>query len=316
MLTQEQINNLITGREMAAELPASKEGLRRFLETRTYERDEKGKFRDTNKFVKRSKRETLFFRVGIYELPAAYCENYEDVESEEVLTFSRDLGYIQGITALEAALKDWLPDLSKLVPGHQLDLPSLSLGYPWENEILQIYTEERFELLRDYFDLVLLEDFEDPENEDGHLTYSILGKTFARDGSGGEYILLKDGTVGYWGSEGQCGRLAESLSDCFDLIVNCPWWMDVANACNYGDPFESDEALQALINDLREEYGHIETEMQEQAAEALDMELEEDLVSLLRKFYDCATREPRLYTTYREDDGSTHDSSGSLFEYE
>lgn len=314
MLSQEQINNLITGRDMAAELPASKEGLRRFLETRTYERDEKGKFRDTSKFVKRSKRETLFFRVGIYELPAVYCENYEDVESVEVLTFSRDLGYIQGIAALEAALREWLPDLSILVPGHRLDLPYIALAYPWEKINLRVFWEECFELLRDSFDVELLEDFEEPENEDGHLTYSIPGMTFARDGSGGEYILLKDGTVGYWGSEGQCGRLAESLKDCFILIVNCPWWMDVANACNYGDPFKSDETLQELIDELREEYSHIKPEIQEQAAEALDMELEEDLVSLLRRFYDCANREPRLITTYREDDGNTHDSAGTLFE--
>lgn len=314
MLTQQQINNLITGTAMAAELSASKAGLRRFLETRTYERDEKGKFGSTSKFVKGSKQDTLFFRVGIYELPGEYCENYWDVESADVLTFSRDLGYIQGIAALELALKEWLPDLSKLLPGHRLDLPSLYLGYPWENTILQIYTEERFELLRDSFDVELLEDFEDPESEDGHLTYSVLGKTFARDGSGGEYILLKDKTVGYWGSEGQCGRLAESLGDFFSLIVNCPWWMDVANACKYGDPFESDEALEALIEELREEYSHIGPEMQEQAAEMLDVSQEEDLTELLRRFCECATREPRLVTTYREDDGSTHDSSGSLFE--
>ena len=177
-----------------------------------------------------------------------------------------------------------------------------------------MYSQEIMDLLRDSFDVELLDDFEDPENEGGHLTYSIPGKTFARDGSGGEYILLKDGTIGYWGSEGQCGRLAESLKEWFDLIVNCPWWMDVANACNWGDPFGSDESLQELIDELREEYSHIEPEMQEQAAEALCVELEEDLVSLLRRFYETANRQPRLVTTYHEDDGTTHDSPGTLFE--
>ena len=179
-----------------------------------------------------------------------------------------------------------------------------------------MYSKELLELLLDSFDVELLEDLEEPENEGGHLTYSIPGKTFARDGSGGEYILLMDGTVGYWGSEGQCGRLAESRKEFFTLIVNCPWWMDVVNACSYGDPFESDESLLELINGLQEEYSHIGPELQAQTAEALCVELEEDLVSLLRKFYDCATREPRLYTTYREDDSNTHDSTGSLFECE
>ena len=314
MLSQQQINNLITGREMVAELPASGEGLRRFLETRTYERDENGKFKPTDKYIRSSKLETLFFRVGIYELPAVYCENYEDVESAEVLTFSRDLGYVQGIAALEAALKNWVSDLSALIPAQKLDLPYIAIAYPWERVNISAFREDGFELLRDSFDVELLDDFEDPENEGGHLTYSIPGKTFARNGSGGEYILLKDGTVGYWGSEGQCGRLAESLKEWFDLIVNCPWWMDVANACNCGDPFDSDEALQELIDSLREEYSHIGPAVQKQAAEELCVELEEDLISLLRRFHETATRQPRLVTTYQEDDGSTHDSSGTLFE--
>ncbi len=176
-----------------------------------------------------------------------------------------------------------------------------------------MYREEILDLLRDCFDLELLNEQEESESEGGHLTYSIPGKTFARDGSGGEYILLADGTVGYWGSEGQCGRLAESLRDCFTLIINCPWWMDVANTCRWGDPFERDEALQALIDELRDEYSHIGPETQQQAAQALGAALEDDLVSLLRRFRACATREPRLYTTYRENDGSTHDSAGSIF---
>ena len=177
-----------------------------------------------------------------------------------------------------------------------------------------MFNEEIMDMLRDSFDVELLQEHEEPETEDGHLTYSIPGKTFARDGSGGEYILLDDGTVGYWGTEGQCGRLAESLSDCFTLIVNCPWWMDVANACHYGDPFESEETHQELIDELREEYDDLEPEMQEEAAEALEVELEEDLAALLRRFRDCAIREPRLVTRYQEDDGSITESSGSLLE--
>ena len=174
--------------------------------------------------------------------------------------------------------------------------------------------EEILDLLQDSFDVELLEEHAEPENEDGHLTYSIPGKTFARGGSGGEYILLDDGTVGSWGTEGQCGRLAENLKGCFTLLVSCPWWMDVANACHYGDPFESEETLQELIDELREEYDDIEPEMQEDAAEALEVKLEEDLAALLRRFRDCATREPRLVTRYQEDDGSITESSGSPLE--
>ena len=38
---------------------------------------------------------------------------------------------------------------------------------------------------------------------------------FARDGSGGEYHLLEDGSIGYYSSEGEAGRLAESMDALF-----------------------------------------------------------------------------------------------------
>lgn len=162
--------------------------------------------------------------------------------------------------------------------------------------------EALLDILRDQFDLEILPRMEEPENEFGHLTYSIPGKTFARDGSGGEFILLEDGTVGYWGSEGQCGRFAESVEEAVTMIVRCPWWMDILD-CD----IEDDEALAERIEELQEEY---DAEIPE------ELEVDAEPMELVKRFYESATREPRLVTTYREDDGSTHDSSGSLFEYE
>lgn len=176
-----------------------------------------------------------------------------------------------------------------------------------------MYTEELIDLLRDSFDIELLTQSEEPENEDGHLTYNIPGKAFARDGSGGEFILLEDGTVGYWGTEGQCGRMAENMTAFFTLIVNCPYWMDVVTGAMYSDPFASDESLQALLEELEAEYDHITPEDRQQAAQMLGVSCEEDCVELVKTFYDCANRIPGLVSTYREDDGSTHDSTGSLF---
>ena len=62
------------------------------------------------------------------------------------------------------------------------------------------------DLLCDVCDMEILPEFKEPEDEFEHLAYSIQGKTFARTGSGGEYILLADGSGGFWGSEGECGR--------------------------------------------------------------------------------------------------------------
>ena len=57
-------------------------------------------------------------------------------------------------------------------------------------------------LLSTVCDVEILPKFRTPENEFGHLTYNIHGKTFAESGSGSEYILLEDGSIGFWGSEG------------------------------------------------------------------------------------------------------------------
>ena len=76
------------------------------------------------------------------------------------------------------------------------------------------------DLLWDVCDVEIFSEFKTPQNECGHLTYNIPGKTFARAGSGSEYILLEDGSIGFWGSEGECGRIADNLKDFFEFIIN------------------------------------------------------------------------------------------------
>ena len=56
------------------------------------------------------------------------------------------------------------------------------------------------DLLCDVCDVAILPEVQTPQDEGGHLTYNLSGKTFAKAGSGSEYILLEDGSVGYWGS--------------------------------------------------------------------------------------------------------------------
>lgn len=46
------------------------------------------------------------------------------------------------------------------------------------------------DLLCDVCDIQILPKFKTPQGESGHLTYNIPEKTFARTGSGREYILL------------------------------------------------------------------------------------------------------------------------------
>lgn len=122
MLSQQQINNLITGREMAAELPASKDGFRRFLIILPLEMGKYGKFTAVSKVLSRSKYETVYFWVRVYELPSEYIEKQWDVTEDE-LTSCRDLGKIQGITALETVIKEYLQDFSILLTRDKTDAP-------------------------------------------------------------------------------------------------------------------------------------------------------------------------------------------------
>lgn len=167
-------------------------------------------------------------------------------------------------------------------------------------------------------DVEILSEFKSPQDEFGHLAYSITGKTFAKEGTGSEYILLEDGSVGFWGSEGESGRIADSLYDFFVFMVNCPFWRDYVNAASY----QNMERLQSFAKELMEEHRQmVEEDMdmdldetQKELAEGLSISLDSDISNVLMKFYYSATREPRLITTYTENDGSTHSNTGSLFE--
>ena len=49
--------------------------------------------------------------------------------------------------------------------------------------------------------------------------YSLACHAFAQDGSGGEYVILEDESIGFIGSEGQVGRVAESLDDLLTFLL-------------------------------------------------------------------------------------------------
>ena len=69
------------------------------------------------------------------------------------------------------------------------------------------------------FDFFLLDELSPRDDAEGRCTFSLPGMVFARDGSGGEYHLLEDGSIGYYSSEGEAGRLAESMDDLFSLLA-------------------------------------------------------------------------------------------------
>ena len=175
------------------------------------------------------------------------------------------------------------------------------------------------DLLCDVCDVEIFPEFRMPEDEGGHVTYHFSGKTFAREGSGSEYILLEDGSVGYWGSEGACGRIADSLEDFFELMINCPYWTNYVCEEEYQDREElrvfAEEVFAEYEEDAREMDFDV-SEAQQELADRFGLEKKSDVTELLMRFYHCAKREPRFRLTYTEDDGSVHSSTGSLFDRE
>lgn len=173
------------------------------------------------------------------------------------------------------------------------------------------------DLLYDVCDIEILPEYVTPENEFGHLTYNISGKTFARSGSGSEYILLEDGSVGYWGSEGECGRIADNLKDFFEFMVNFPYWLDYLEEDEYQDRDDLSEFVKEVSREHWENVEETDFDLQEaqrELADRLGIQKDADAVDLLMRFYHCTKREPRFLSTYTENDGSTHSGTGSLFD--
>lgn len=174
------------------------------------------------------------------------------------------------------------------------------------------------DLLCDACDIKILPGFKTPEDEFGHLTYNISGKTFAVEGSGSEYILLADGSIGYWGSEGACGRIADNLQEFFEFVINCPYWQDYLDE----DEYQHREKLRAFARKVYEKQMESEADLcgfdlpeaQQELARFMGIEKKADVVDILMRFYYCAKREPRFISTYTENDGSTHSGTGSLFD--
>lgn len=186
-------------------------------------------------------------------------------------------------------------------------------------DYIKMLREDRLlsDLLCDVCDIEVLPEFRMPEDEFGHLTYNIAGKTFARAGSGNEYILLEDGSIGFWGSGGECGRIADNLKEFFEFMVNCPHWLDYLDEEEYSDR----ESLEVYAREVFEE--HIDdaedmefdlVEAQQELADRFGIEKKTDVTDILMRFYQCTKREPRFISTYREDGGSIHSGTGSLFD--
>ena len=139
--------------------------------------------------------------------------------------------------------------------------------------------------------------------------YSHKCQAFAHDGSGGEFVLLEDGSIGLISSEGSVGRVADRLDDLLTFLVNGANIFDF----NYINLYKNKELLRtfcmAYLKKMRNEYAENRTDWDEihgALAKKLSVSFTpENLPELAETFYQAATRIPTFIGSYQ---GYTCDS--------
>lgn len=84
--------------------------------------------------------------------------------------------------------------------------------------------------------------------------YSLACHAFAQDGSGGEYVILEDDRIGFIGSEGQVGRVAESLDDLLTFLIHAGSISDFSCRLLYQNKHLLVKFCQGFLNKARENY--------------------------------------------------------------
>lgn len=167
---------------------------------------------------------------------------------------------------------------------------------------------EEFDSLFDFF---LLDELSPRDEADGRATFSLPGMAFAKDGSGGEYHLLEDGSISYNSSEGQTGRLAENMGDFFSLLVSCICWHDYCNAKEYVDSRTLEEYGQRRRDSNLK---NIDMDSWHRISDAFGIPTNEPLAPVLERFRQATQRQPMYQCIFHEDDGSLTESYGLMFE--
>ena len=74
-------------------------------------------------------------------------------------------------------------------------------------------------LLMQECDICFYKQLQEVQFLENNENYSMQAKAFAHDASGGEFVLLQDESVGFIGSEGEVGRIAESLAELLTFLI-------------------------------------------------------------------------------------------------
>lgn len=157
-------------------------------------------------------------------------------------------------------------------------------------------------LLMQECDILFYDQLKEVEFSQYNEVYSLSPIAFAKDGSGGEYVILEDESIGFIGSEGQVGRVAESLDDLLAFLIHAGSISDFSCRLLYQNKDLLSKFCQGFINKARLNYqskGEKWDKVRTLLAQELGLEFQpEKLQELAFNFYQSAIRTPLFTCKY------------------
>ena len=157
-------------------------------------------------------------------------------------------------------------------------------------------------LLLDECDIYFYDQIREVQFSNNDEEYSLACQSFAQDGSGGEFVILEDQSIGFIGSEGQVGRVAESLDELLTFLLHAGSITDFSCRLLYQNKDLLVKFCQGFINKSRENYqskGEEWDKVRAGLAQELGLEFQpEKLQELAFNFYQSAIRTPLFTCKY------------------
>ena len=157
-------------------------------------------------------------------------------------------------------------------------------------------------LLMKECDILFYDQLKEVEFSQNNEVYSLSSIAFAKDGSGGEFVFLEDESIGFIGSEGQVGRVAESLDDLLTFLLHAGSISDFSCRLLYQNMHLLAQFCKGFIDKARENYqskGEDWDKVRTGLAQELGLEFQpEKLQELALNFYQSAIRTPLFTCKY------------------
>ncbi|EHL20053.1 hypothetical protein HMPREF9628_01050 [Peptoanaerobacter stomatis] len=137
-----------------------------------------------------------------------------------------------------------------------------------------------------------------------HEIYSIPCEAFAQDGSGGEFVFLNDGSIGFISSEGEVGRIADNLEGFLTFLLHAGNIFDFNCKLLYQNQNLLKKYCDGYISKIRKSYTAENKDwdmIRSDIAKELNLPFNPNkLADLAMNFYQAATRNPYFSCKYTD----------------